>query len=153
MGDEQLFGKKWGDSMQAATKLFVGYNNDQIAVQALRILHERGYQAFPLEVGVPIPNGSVLVFSSTGQFASKFIATVPEKFERRGIVPPITTTGAGGLLAIRKTCNGAPYGKRAENLTTALENFVGYVRPKKVRPKVNRRELSRQRRREERASL
>ncbi|MEK7511204.1 MAG: hypothetical protein AAB582_03135 [Patescibacteria group bacterium] len=139
--------------MQAAKKLFVGYNNDQIAVQALRILHERGYQAFPLEVGVAIPDGSVLVFSSAGQFASKFIATIPEQFERRGITPPTTVTSAGGLLAIRKTCNGAPYGKRAENLAVALENYVGHARPKKVRPKINRRELSRQRRHEERASL
>lgn len=135
---------------KAQSNFFVAYENDQVAVQAIQILHSRGYNAFSLEEGVSPPREAVFIFSCRGQFSSKFLATIPEHFAKRGMVPPDAAAGALQYLPVRRTADGAPYGKRADNFAAALENFVGYVRPKRERAKIDRRALSRQRRREDR---
>ena len=135
---------------QAKSGFFVAYSNDQVAMQALRILHRLGFEAHPLDEGVTPPPDAVFVFSSNGRFASKFIATKPEQYEKRSIVPPDAAANALQFLPIRKTERGLPYGApREENLTRALEIFVGHERERSPKPKRNRLEESRQRRREE----
>ncbi len=134
---------------QAKSKFFVAYDNDQVALQALKILHRLGFQAHQLDEGVPPPKDAVFIFSSDGRFASKFIATKPEQYEKRGIMPPATAAKALQLLPIRKAERGLPYGApREENLARALEIFVGYERERTPKPKRNRREESKRRRRE-----
>lgn len=138
----------------AATTLFVAYDNDPIAKQALTILRGLGYNAYILDVGVPPPPNSVCIFSSKGMFASTFLATVPEQYERRGIQPPQAAQGTGQLLAVKKTHDGRLYAKQqAENLTVALENFVGYERKRPLKARVNRLEKKRQRKLELHAEL
>lgn len=96
----------------------------------------------------------MFLFSSDGRFASKFIATKPDTYEKRGIVPPDSAAGAVQILAIRRTQHGRPYARHhADNLAVALEIFVGHVRERPAKPKRNRREESRQRRRDERCYM